>query len=288
MEQRTAQSDRTAQWYEMVEVVWKERIVTVSSGVRICIQELGPTSGEPIVLIHGGGDCRVSWSYVAPILAEAGYRIIVPELRGHGGTEVPETALGYYLNTDYAADIEGLIDELGFPAVHLVGHSLGSITSQTVAFTAPQKVKSVTLIASGALVKAFSRVEIDPNEAMDEEFLEAWARCDLDEPAFVEAIRSYVFQMPVESWAKVLNGVRHIDTRSHLGEIRCPVQLIWGTEDDVFDADDQEVLRSGLSGTTVRFLPIDGASHSPHWDSRENIELIAGAIDSFVADWHRV
>jgi len=86
----------------------------------------GPESGQPVILLHGGGQTRHSWSKAALELAAAGYRAIALDLRGHGESEwCPE---GRYALDDHIADLGTVMDSLHSAPV-LVGASLGGVVS---------------------------------------------------------------------------------------------------------------------------------------------------------------
>src|SRR5215472_13739662 len=87
-------------------------------GGRIAYDVIG--SGSLVVLSHGIGDRRQAYRFLAPMLAQVGYRVATADLRGHG-----ESSIGWpsITRTDIAGDLLALIDHLGGPAV-LVGHSI--------------------------------------------------------------------------------------------------------------------------------------------------------------------
>jgi hypothetical protein len=82
--------------------------------------ELGDRDAPPLLLIHGFTDSSRSWSLVAPHLSR--FRLILPDLRGHGASGAPEHGYG---PTVMAADLLGLVDHLGLASAHLAGHSMG-------------------------------------------------------------------------------------------------------------------------------------------------------------------
>jgi len=93
-------------------------------GGRIAYDVTG--SGPLVVLSHGMGDRRQAYRFLAPKLAQAGYRVVNADLRGHG-----ESSMGWksvtgkeaISRTDVAGDLLALIRHLGGPAV-IVGHSI--------------------------------------------------------------------------------------------------------------------------------------------------------------------
>jgi pimeloyl-ACP methyl ester carboxylesterase len=99
--------------------------------------------GQPVVLLHGAFAGASSWAAQAPALAEAGYRVHVPERRGHAHTPDVEGPLTY----DAMADdtVAYLDDVVGGPA-HLVGWSDGAVVALLVAQRRPDLVDRLVLI----------------------------------------------------------------------------------------------------------------------------------------------
>lgn len=79
-----------------------------------------------VILMHGGGQTRHSWSGAARALAQRGYRVINVDMRGHGESEWSEA--GAYTLDDRVADVEAIVAQLEQPFA-LVGASLGGATS---------------------------------------------------------------------------------------------------------------------------------------------------------------
>ena len=61
--------------------------LTGSGGVTLGADVGGPASGQPVVLMHGGGQTRGAWKKAATTLADAGYRVVSLDLRGHGESD---------------------------------------------------------------------------------------------------------------------------------------------------------------------------------------------------------
>ncbi|MET7690442.1 alpha/beta hydrolase [Streptomyces sp. NPDC005483] len=107
-----------------------------------------------MLLVHGwGGDGR-EWSPHAETLADR-FRIVVPDLRGHGRSEVPDEG---NTPTEMASDLATMIEELGTGPVTVVGHSMGGQVANLLAVHHPHTVRSVVALdpahgAHGAEVK---------------------------------------------------------------------------------------------------------------------------------------
>ena len=99
-------------------------------------------SGPLVVLSQGIGDRRQAYRFLAPILAQAGYRVANADLRGHG-----DSSLGWasITRTDVAGDLLALIEHLGGPAV-IVGHSISGGAATIAAAKQPEQVSGIVEI----------------------------------------------------------------------------------------------------------------------------------------------
>jgi pimeloyl-ACP methyl ester carboxylesterase len=100
------------------------------AGLRLAAGVGGPEDGQPIVLLHGGGQTRHAWRHAAADLARAGRRVISLDLRGHGDSAW--SAEADYSFDAFAADLRAVLATLDEPPA-LVGASLGGLTSLLVA-----------------------------------------------------------------------------------------------------------------------------------------------------------
>jgi pimeloyl-ACP methyl ester carboxylesterase len=82
--------------------------------------EHGDPDAPAVVLLHGFPLNRAMWDEVVPALADR-YRVIIPDLRGHGATEAPE---GPYETVEHAGDVVALLDRLGAQQAAVVGLSM--------------------------------------------------------------------------------------------------------------------------------------------------------------------
>jgi pimeloyl-ACP methyl ester carboxylesterase len=99
--------------------------------------------GRPVVLLHGGFAGASSWAAQAPVLARSGYRVHVPERRGHAHTpDVPGSFTYGVMADDTVAYLDGVV---GGPA-HLVGWSDGAVVGLLVAQRRPDLVDRLVLI----------------------------------------------------------------------------------------------------------------------------------------------
>jgi pimeloyl-ACP methyl ester carboxylesterase len=114
---------------------------TVSAnGIELAVTEEG--QGRPVILCHGFPELAYSWRHQLPALAEAGYRAVAPDMRGFGGSSIPEGVEAYDVLT-LCGDVIGLLDELGEERAAIVGHDWGATVAWTLAQTHPERVEVV-------------------------------------------------------------------------------------------------------------------------------------------------
>jgi pimeloyl-ACP methyl ester carboxylesterase len=112
---------------------------------RFVFAEAGPPGGLPVVLFHGFPDTPHGWAPTAELLGEAGYRAIVPFLRGyHPDTIVPGRRYG---SREIGADAIALLDALDIEQAVLVGHDWGSAVVFGAAAQAPGRLRALCSVA---------------------------------------------------------------------------------------------------------------------------------------------
>jgi pimeloyl-ACP methyl ester carboxylesterase len=120
--------------------------------LTIAYAEAGPPGGPPVILLHGWPYDIHAFVDVAPLLAAAGYRVIVPYLRGYGATRFRSP--GTFRNGQQAAlavDVIALMDALHIPAAIIAGFDWGARTACIVAALWPDRCKALVSV-SGYLI----------------------------------------------------------------------------------------------------------------------------------------
>ena len=114
-------------------------------GFRLAFDRFGTRGAPAVVLLHGWPGNRHDYRRVVPILGEVA-DIIVPDLRGFGGSDKHEVAVRhFYSATAQASSIVGLIKELGLSDVVIAGYDVGSRVAQSVARMHPDLVQALVL-----------------------------------------------------------------------------------------------------------------------------------------------
>jgi pimeloyl-ACP methyl ester carboxylesterase len=114
--------------------------------------EAGPPDGRAVILLHGWPYDIHSFADAAPLLAAAGYRVVVPYLRGYGTTRfLSEATLRNGQQSVLAADVIALMDALGIDKAILAGFDWGARTANVVAALWPGRCKAMVSV-SGYLI----------------------------------------------------------------------------------------------------------------------------------------
>jgi len=110
------------------------------NGVRIHYSIGG--KGSPVVLLHGYAQTSHMWNPIMPLLAK-NHTVIVPDLRGAGGSSKPESG---YDKKNMAVDIHDLVTSLGFKRASVVGHDIGLMVAYAYAAQFPQETERLVLM----------------------------------------------------------------------------------------------------------------------------------------------
>lgn len=116
------------------------------NGIDLSLYSAGPETGRPVWLLHGFPECWHSWRQQIAPLAAAGYRVLIPEMRGYGQSSAPRDPAAYDVLT-ICADIQAAMDQLGQRQVCVVGHDWGAPIAWHLALLEPARVKAVVGMA---------------------------------------------------------------------------------------------------------------------------------------------
>ncbi|TAJ74352.1 MAG: alpha/beta hydrolase [Phenylobacterium sp.] len=116
-----------------------------ANGFRFAVDQAG--EGDRLALcLHGFPESRFSWRHQIPLLAEMGYRVWAPDLRGYGETEPKPRDVASYLIDRLMEDVAALIDASGAKTVTLIGHDWGAGLAWTFAANAPRPLERLVIM----------------------------------------------------------------------------------------------------------------------------------------------
>ncbi|MET0366247.1 MAG: alpha/beta fold hydrolase [Sphingobium sp.] len=201
--------------------------VAAEDGTQLAVHELGDAGGRPLVLLHGlVSSAQVNWiKYgTAQRLADAGFRCIMPDLRGHGESDAPTDPAAYPAGI-LARDNAGIIRTLGLLDYDLAGFSLGARTSIKLVLDGASPRR---LILSGMGMEGL----LDWQKRRDY-FVHVVDHID----TLKRGDAGYISEQFINTTGINPEVVRHIvssfgdfDT-ARLGEITMPIMVLNGTED---------------------------------------------------------
>jgi len=120
-----------------------------ANGLNHFVRDSGDAAAQAAVLLHGFPDSSAVWSKVTPLLVREGFRIIAPDMRGFGETDIPETLAEYDIRTGAAVDVVAILDHLKIERAHLVGHDFGAPVAWTLAAGRPDRFLTLAALSVG-------------------------------------------------------------------------------------------------------------------------------------------
>lgn len=116
------------------------------NGLDMFVASLG--EGPAVLLLHGFPDSHRVWRHQMQPLADAGFRVIAPDLRGYGRTEAPADVRAYAIR-HLRDDVIALLDALDIDKILLVGHDWGAVIAWQVCMDAPGRVERLVALSVG-------------------------------------------------------------------------------------------------------------------------------------------
>jgi pimeloyl-ACP methyl ester carboxylesterase len=119
-----------------------QRIATNGVHLRCVVEGEGPLA----ILVHGWPESWYSWRHQIGPLRDAGYRVVVPDVRGYGGSDKPQPVEAYDM-ASLIGDVLGLIDHFGEKQAVLVGHDWGAPIVWNTTALHPDRVRAVAALS---------------------------------------------------------------------------------------------------------------------------------------------
>ncbi len=120
---------------------FNEHTVT-ANGLEFFVRSAGDPAHPTVILLHGFPECGYSWRYQMPYLADRGFHVLAPDLRGYGRSAAPK-AVAAYRQDILVDDVMGILDAFGVDQARVVGHDWGCALAWQVARQEPERVLAV-------------------------------------------------------------------------------------------------------------------------------------------------
>ncbi|MEU9444435.1 alpha/beta fold hydrolase [Streptomyces sp. NPDC048304] len=255
----------------------KSKTVTLR-GATLHYDDLGPSGGLPVLLIHGHPFDRTLWAPQAGALAEAGYRAITPDLRGYGRSSVTP---GKVLLADFADDLAALLDHLGIERAVVGGVSMGGQITMEFQLRHPRRVRALVLSDTSAPAETDEGKEFR-NRLADRilaEGMDGYADEVID-----KMLASYNVAAMPDAAARVLGMMRATDPRGAAAALRgraerpdyrdtlaavtAPVLIVVGADDVFTPVADAEAIHRLVPHATLTV--VEKAGHLPGAEQPES------------------
>ncbi len=195
------------------------------NGHELCVELHGPAEGPAVVLLHHGLGSLRAWREQLGVLTEAGFRVLVYDRWGYGGSDARPSLDVPSFTTDLA-DLQLLLEKLGLHRTALVGHSDGGTLALYYAAAHPQQVTSLVTIAA--------HIFFEPS--MEPGILEVKQSFEVDERfrLGLQYVHGSKYEAVFQNWFDGWHQERNItwDMRPLLQRIQCPTLVIQGTQDE--------------------------------------------------------
>jgi pimeloyl-ACP methyl ester carboxylesterase len=279
---------------------WQHRDL-ITNGIRMHYVTEG--TGPLIVLLHGFPEFWYSWRQQIPYLAQCGYQVVAPDLRGYNESDKPRA--GYDIPT-LLRDIVGLIRGQGQEKAIIIGHDWGGVLAWAFALTYPDRTERL-IVLNAPHPRAFQRELRTPKQLRKSWYVFAFQIPWLPEYLLgrnhAAMIAKMIYGSAVHKEAFPPEVLAHYrDAMSKPGVLRAaisyyrslflhprsgsatgkiitaPTLLIWGEQDIALDI----ALTEGLE-PWVPHLQVRRIADSGHWVSQEKPEQVNALIAAFLA-----
>jgi pimeloyl-ACP methyl ester carboxylesterase len=274
------------------------------NGVTLHVVEAGPANGPLLILLHGFPEFWWGWHHQISPLAEHGYHVVVPDMRGYNASSAPHGIAAYRLET-LSADILALADSFGADRFRLVGHDWGGVVAWDLGARAPGRVERLVVMNAPHPDLWISAVLNHPTQALRSTYAAFFQIPWLPE-AVLRAFRFATLRAMVRRTARPGTFgpgemARYVDAWSHPGSLTAmlnyyralrklpipdqprritpPTLILWGEKDSALE---QHIAHDALGCCDDGDLTF--VSDTTHWLHHEAPERVNRKLIAFLGD----
>lgn len=258
----------------------------------------GPLHGRKVLLLHGVPECGIEWRHQLRALGAAGYRAVAPNQRGYSPGVRPKRVEDYRLDLA-VADVEAMVDQLGWRRFDLVGHDWGAAVAWIAAARLPLRVRTLTAVSAphpGAFGEA---LRTDPDQRRRAALLDYLRRPEVPErelladdaamlrrgwPSAIPRTRvdQYVRQLSEPgALTAALNWYRANTFDGTYQPVSVPTMFLWGTEDDAVGPEAAQSTGDWVTGP-YWFEVLEGVGHFvPEEAAERTSALLLQHLDAY-------
>ncbi|MEM8839393.1 MAG: alpha/beta hydrolase [Pseudomonadota bacterium] len=208
---------------------FETRMIDVGNGIELFVATGG--EGAPLLLLHGYPQTHMCWAKVAPMMVDAGYSVVIPDLTGYGQSSKPETDAHHspYSKREIARNMADLMTALGHERFLLAGHDRGGRVAHALSVNEPDRVRKLAVLDIAPTLAMY--------EGTDQAFATAYYHWFfLIQPAplpetMIGADPDFFLKTKIGSWAKTDNPFTEEALTSYLTAFRNPATIHASCED---------------------------------------------------------
>ena len=257
--------------------------VTGHGGVGLSVFDVGPQTAPAILLLHGWSQHHLSWARQTPLSDR--FRLVMPDLRGHGATDNPDDASCYDTSEPWATDVATIIETLNLNHPVLVGWSMGgAVACDYIRLFGDQALSGFALVGSFATTGSYLLPEVSETRAGNKAAVAAGMVSDnqsdnlADTLAFLkicfhqqpdpdDLAKMMGFNMLCPPYVRAASRQRDEDYRPDLARMTKPALVLSGARDVLSLPPCSEEAVQAIP--TARALIYENCGHSPFWEEPE-------------------
>jgi pimeloyl-ACP methyl ester carboxylesterase len=244
-----------------------------SNGLSFPVVDVG--SGPVVLLLHGFPDDRHLWRYQIPALADAGFRVLAPDLRGFGDAPRPTDPAEYGIPI-VIRDVLGILDALGVARVQLVAHDWGAAVGWRLAAEHPDRVERYAAVSVGApggptsieqrekswYIAFFRQTGVAEEQLQQKnwQLFREWARNPVDVDRYIANLSRPGALTAALNWYRASGAPPASGTVKPPPPVVCPVLGLWSDGDAYLTEAPMRTSGERIRGS-FQYERISGASH---------------------------
>lgn len=256
-------------------------------GVPLHVRDVGPVDAPAILLVHGWSQHHLAWTrQIHGPLAE-GFRLVAPDLRGHGASGKPPDPAAYDRSEPWGADLAAILAALALERPVLVGWSMGGwVVGDYLRLHGDRALAGVAFVGS-PLWRAPGAAARDPDVTAEGMYSEDQA---VALPATIAFLRACLARAPEPEDLATMTGfnmlvppairraarLRPVDYRPELAALARPALLVQGEEERVCTPALFALVRAALPGAEVAMMP--GSGHAPFLEDPARFDAVLSAF----------
>jgi len=251
-----------------------------TDALDVHVQVDGPPGAPPLLLLHSLGTSSHVWDAQAAELARS-FRVVRPDLRGHGLTTVIPGATS--IDT-LAHDALAVLDALEIGRAHVAGLSIGGMIAQAVAARAPERVLSLILCDTAMAIPPrdtwharAATVRAHGMPAIADAVMARWVTPGFLDASPARGLRAMLLRTDPEGYAAAAEAIAAADLSASTPSLRMPTLVLVGDQDAATPPASAQALAAAIPGAQLHVIA--GAAHIP---TVEQPDAVTQAMRAFL------